>query len=113
MPVQRWQLVAHLPQRLGQQLVDADLLEQPVESRPLHKASRRQGETIATCVRKDVLEDETLKPRDRLLTRYELVELRPKRLEHLVVLHPGRAGRLARPAVQAQVEVLTDSRVRC
>ena len=87
------------------------------QSRPVHCISRagarasrvrqprtgRRGRASSRCSAV-----QRLRPAGRARARHVHAE----RLDQLAVLHAGRAGRLARPAVEAQVEVPLDRRRR-
>ncbi len=56
------------------------------------------------------MEDHALEQAGLLARRRRLLERDLERLDHPAILDPGRTGSLARPAVQAELEVLADAR---
>ncbi len=63
-------------------------------------------------MRRHLEEQETLEPTEVLRSDAGLLHVNAKRLDQLAVLHAGRAGRLARPAIQAQIEMAFHLRIQ-
>ena len=100
------QHVLHLPQRLRQQPEQAELARAAGRGRSVAAAGRAPGPSASRPrVRGQVEQHEPLQPRQRLRRRAVLAMCDAERLDQLAVLHAGRTGRLAGPAVEAQVEV--------
>ena len=92
----------------GRSFVEADLLSEPVEAGPLHEPRRGERDAVPPAIREDVEQQEPLERVERLYlpAGFRFIHEHAERLDELAVLHAGRARGLARPAVQAQIEVL-------
>ena len=77
---------------------------------PLREPGRRERQPSPRPRRENVQQHPALKRVERLHrpARLQLGHVLAERLDELAVLHAGRAGRLTRPAIQAEVEVALD-----
>ena len=106
-PLQWWQHPVHGLQRFRQQPEQSRFPHQPIEAGPLRQPGRGQRQPGADATVENAEEHLPLNPRHRprAAARVQMFHVFAERFDEFAVLHAGRAGGLAGPAVQAKIEV--------
>ena len=97
----------HLPQPAGDELQQAQPLGEAVEAQPLREPHRRHGQPNPVGVGKQLEQDDLAEPvvASSASVSFCVLHRQAERLDQPAVVHARGAGRLARPAVEAQLQM--------